>query len=184
MHNIIYKKGSFIMTQKKDLPGLVTGLVAILAVACFFILGFTLGSWHIIWLVFLAIPVTGIIMDFATKKKDIGGNIVGFVAILASIAYIIIGFSLEKWHPGWLVFLAIPLTAIITDIIFKRKDITGAIVGAVAVLSTVAFLLMGFFLYNWYIAWVVFLLIPFTAILVNIFKKPDTKQADKETKEE
>ena len=31
---------------------------------------------------------------------------------IASLAYLVLGFFFNLWHPGWLVFLAIPLGAI------------------------------------------------------------------------
>lgn len=158
------------MSEKKELPGLITGLVALLAVACFMILGFFTGAWYIVWVVFLAIPLTGIIMDVVAKRKDISGTVTGLVAILAAAAYFVLGFVFDLWHPGWLVFIAIPLTAMILDIVVKRKDIPGAVVGLMALLATITFLLLGFFLHIWYIAWVVFLIIPITAIIINIVK--------------
>lgn len=158
------------MSKKNEIPGLVTGLVAILAAACFFLLGFLKhDSWHYAWLVFLAIPLTAIVMNVITKNKDIPGAVIGLVAILAGVAYFILGFVFNVWHPGWLVFLAIPIAAIIFDIA-NKKDLGGSIVGLVAVLATVAFMLMGTLLGVWQVAWLVFLLIPITAIIVNIIK--------------
>lgn len=158
------------MSKKNEITGLVTGLVAILAAACFFLLGFlTHNSWQYAWLIFLAVPLTAIVMDIITKNKDISGAIIGLVAVLAGAAYFVIGFGFGKWHPGWLVFLSIPLAAIIFDI-FKKKDLGGSVVGLVAVLATVAFMLMGTLLGIWQVAWLVFLLIPVTAIVINIVK--------------
>jgi hypothetical protein len=158
-----------VMPKKNVIVGQITGLVAVLAAACYFLLGFTIGRWDVLWLVFLAIPVTAIIGNIATKNKDISGSITGIVAILAAAAYFILGFSsLHLGDRGWLVFLAIPLTAIIADMI-KRKS--GAVVGLVAIIAAIAFILIGFFVDNsWHIAWVVFLLIPITAIINNIVK--------------
>lgn len=158
------------MSEKKDLPGLITGLAALLATASFVILGFTTRSWQSIWLVFLVVPLTAIITDIIFKKKDIAGTLTGLVAILAAVAYFILGFLLHLWHPGWLVFLSIPLTAVILDLVTKRKNTPDAVVGFVAILASVTFLVLGFFLHIWHIAWVVFLLIPMTAIITNIVK--------------
>jgi hypothetical protein len=165
------------MQERKDLPGQVTGLVALLAVACFFILGFTTGEWGFVWVIFLAIPLTAIIMDIIVKKKDIQGMVTGLVAILAAAVFLILGFSLHLWHIAWLVFLAIPLTAVILDAVLKRKDMPGAIIGLVSILATVSFLLMGFLMGIWHIAWIVFLLIPITSIIINMVR-PASKGPD------
>jgi len=169
--------------QRKDLPGQITGLVAILAVAAFVLLGFFTGGWKFDWIVFLAIPVTGVVTDIIFKKKDVAGTIVGLVAILAAVAYFVLGFLLDLWHPGWLVFLAIPLTAIVVDIIKKSKDAGNVITGLITILAILAYLCMGFFLNLWHIAWVVFLLIPITAIISNIIK-PAPKAPDEEKKDQ
>jgi hypothetical protein len=158
------------MSRKNELPGLVTGLVAILAAVCFFLLGFIIpGSWHYAWLVFLAVPLAAIVMNIITGNKDIPGAVIGLVAILAGVAYFALGFGLDRWHPGWLVFLSVPIAAIIFDI-FKKKDAGSSVVGLVAVLATVAFMLLGTLLGIWKIAWLVFLLVPITAIIINIAK--------------
>ena len=159
-----------IMAEQKNMAGLVTGLVALLATACFFILGFTTGGWHIVWVIFLAVPVTSLIMDFVSKRENKLDSLVGLVAVLAAGAYFILGFAFHLWHPGWMVFLAIPVAGIIADIVTKRKDISGSIVGIVAMVAVVVFFLLGFLLHIWYIAWVVFLIIPITAIILNMVK--------------
>lgn len=158
------------MAKKNELPGLVTGLVAILAAVCFFLLGFIIpGSWRYAWLVFLAVPLTAIVMDITSRNKDLSGAVIGLIAILAAAAYFALGFGLNKWHPGWLVFLSIPIAAIVFDI-FKKKDLGGSVVGLAALFATIVFMLLGTLLGAWRIAWLIFLLVPITAIIINIVK--------------
>ncbi|MGI5849749.1 MAG: hypothetical protein ACOX8Q_06770 [Christensenellales bacterium] len=155
--------------MKKEMYGLIVGLVAIFATACFFILGFSTQSWHIVWLVFLSIPITAVIMDLISKREDMYGSITGLVAVLAAVIYLLIGFGFDLWHPGWLVFLVIPITAVFLDII-KRKNISGAIMGFVAVFATAVFFVIGALFDQWHVIWIVFLLIPMSAIILNIIK--------------
>ena len=155
------------MSKSKEMAGLVTGLTALLCVACFFVLGFTLGIWHIAWLVFLLIPVTSIIANLTAKKKDVAGAVTGLVALLCVVAYALIGFKYGLWHPGWLVFLLIPITGIIFDLIKGKPD---SVVGLAAILAAIVFFVLGFTLGAWHIAWLVFLLIPITAIVRNMVR--------------
>ncbi len=157
--------------DKKHIVGSITGIVAILAVAAFVILGFTIGAWQWAWLVFLAIPITAIVGGLAAKDKDIPGAITGLVAVLCAVAFFVLGFLYGLWHPGWLVFLAIPITAIIAGLFSKKKDIPGSIVGFVTILAAVAFFILGFTFNFWHPGWVVFLAIPLTAIIAGMFKK-------------
>lgn len=160
--------------DKRNIVGSITGIVAILAVAAFVILGFTMAIWQTAWLVFLAIPITAIIGSLVSRQKDIPGAITGLVAVLAAAAFFVLGFVYGWWHPGWLVFLAVPLTAIIVGLFSKKKDIPGSIVGFVAILAAVVFFIIGFTYNYWHPGWVVFLAIPLTGIIVGMFrKKPD-----------
>jgi hypothetical protein len=109
------------MSKKDVITGSVTGLVAIVAIAIFLVLGFTLSVWHPAWLVFLAIPVTSIIVEIVTKKRNISGSVTGAVAIAATAAFLLMGFLGGFWHPGWVVFLAVPLSGIIARMITGEK---------------------------------------------------------------
>jgi len=136
----------------------------------FFLLGFTVGHWESVWLVFLAVPATAIIADIATKNKDLSGSITGAVAIAAAAVFFVLGFTGGYWHPGWMVLLAIPVTAILTGM-FRNKGSADSAVGLAAIASVVAFILIGFFVPDsWRLAWLVFLSIPATAIILNIVR--------------
>lgn len=70
--------------------------------------------WHPSWLIFLLIPAY---YEFVLKLDQWNKDEVSTVKILKSIpfasvailAYLIMGFLLHLWHPGWLVLLLIPL---------------------------------------------------------------------------
>ena len=171
------------MSKKKEISGLITGLVALVATAVFMFVGFLTGRWHPTWLVFMAIPITGIIGDIVTKGKDV--SVTGLIAVLAAAAFLFIGFTWNLWHPGWLLFLVIPIMGIIEDMV-RKKNISGAIPGGVAVLCALAYLAAGFLLGLWHIAWIVFLLVPITAVIINIIKvatRENEAGADTETPE-
>ena len=157
------------MAEENKMSGLIIGLVALLCTAAFFILGFATGSWAWIWLVFLVIPITAIIVNLVSEKKDIAGAVVGLVALLCVGIFMILGFVFGWWHPGWIIFLAIPLTSMIADLI-KNKGKSDVLVGLVAVLAAVVFLILGFSMGIWHVAWLVFLLIPITAIIRNMIR--------------
>ena len=109
------------MSEEKKLPGLITGLVALIATAVFMILGFTTGRWSIVWMVFLAIPVTAIIVEAATNKKRKADSWIGLVALLAVVVFMLLGFFAGLWHVAWIVFLAIPIAAVIINIVKTAK---------------------------------------------------------------
>ena len=107
--------------RKKTVGGQIVSLTALLAAAVFLILGFTMGAWHIAWVVFLAIPIVSIIVDIVVNRKDASGKISGIVSLLCVAAYMLMGFVWGLWHPGWIIFLAIPISGVIVKI-FTGKD--------------------------------------------------------------
>lgn len=110
------------MGKKNDIAGSIVGLVALLATVGFLLIGFTVGAWHIAWLLFLLIPVVSIIMDIATKKRDVKGLVTGFVAILCVAGFLLMGFVWNLWHPGWIIFFAIPISGIIANMFTAGEE--------------------------------------------------------------
>lgn len=90
-------------------------------------------------------------------------------AIIICVAYIIIGALFNVWHPGWLLFLLIPLWHSFWEAVRKEN----AHVFAYPVLAVVLYLCMGFFLHLWHPGWVVFLTIPVYYSLVSYLAEKD-----------
>ncbi len=120
-----------------------------------------------------------------SKNKQLSGLITGLTALLAVGAFFIISFASDGWPYAWIVFLSIPFVAIVTNIIFTKKDKISHITGAVAILCVVGFLLMGILGSLWSFAWIIFLLIPITGIIVNMIKtvRKDKKDPGEETQD-
>lgn len=82
--------------------------------------------------------------------------------LLIVILYMLIGVFFNAWHPGWLLFLLIPLWHSFISAV-KNKN---AHIFAYPVLATLWFLCLGFFVNAWHPGWVVFLTIPLYYSLV------------------
>ena len=87
------------------------------------------------------------------------------MALVIVVAYIIIGCGWNAWHPGWLIFLLIPVWESFVSAIHKRK----AEAFAYPVLATLVFLCLGIFRGMWHPGWVVFITIPLYYSLVSYF---------------
>lgn len=85
------------------------------------------------------------------------------VAIIVVIAYLIMGSVWNLWHPGWIIFLTIPIINGIIDAILKRrlKEIPYPVVAAAV------YLLIGFLFDLWHPGWIIFLTIPIFYALVD-----------------
>jgi hypothetical protein len=101
--------------NRHAIAGSIVGLVALICTAVFLLIGFTSHVWHPTWLVFLAIPIASTLTDALIKRKGACAAVKGVVSLLATVAFLVLGFEYHLWHPGWLVFFAIP----IADILLK-----------------------------------------------------------------
>lgn len=50
-----------------------------------------------------------------TKKSKIARKISAVTPLLSVLAFLILGFCFDLWHPSWLIFFLIPITAIIAE---------------------------------------------------------------------
>ncbi len=102
------------MDKKNVIGGSIIALVSLLATFVFLFIGFTQDIWNPTWLVFLSIPFVSIIVDIFTKRKDPVAMVSGIVSFLCAAVYLYMGFMLSLWHPGWLIFFAVPISSVIT----------------------------------------------------------------------
>ena len=77
--------------------------------------------------------------------------------VWVTAAYLIMGFVFHMWHPGWIIFLTIPL--------FYLPDSQRTPVRLLGnpVMVTIIYLLLGTMCNLWHPGWLIFLLIPLLA---------------------
>ncbi len=88
------------------------------------------------------------------------------LGVLAIIIYIVIGFCFDLWHPGWLLFILIPIISSLVDAVCKRD----ASLFQYPVFAFGIFLYAGIVHTLWHLAWVVFLTIPIFYFLTGAVK--------------
>ena len=81
----------------------------------------------------------------------------GIYPIFITGLYLVLGFLFGLWHPGWLLFLTIPL--------FYMKPKNSMERWLNPVMITLIYLVLGFFFNLWHPGWLIFLAIPAAAIL-------------------
>lgn len=74
--------------------------------------------------------------------------------IAVTIAYLVLGFVFHMWHPGWIIFLTIPLFYL------PASERTSIRLLGNPVMVTIIYLLLGTICNLWHPGWLVFLLIP------------------------
>jgi len=95
------------------------------------------------------------------------------IPLFVVAAYLAMGFLWNLWHPGWLIFLAIPVYYGLAGMLVNapmRKRLNSFPISSLCV---VAFLLFGFYFDIWHPTWMVFLLIPlYHGVVSAVFRKP------------
>lgn len=86
------------------------------------------------------------------------GKIIAATPLLATIVYLLLGFCAGAWHPGWIVFLAIPIVPMILGKTTLR--------GLYPLLVVIAYLVMGLVWDLWHPGWIIFLTIPVVEIFL------------------
>lgn len=87
------------------------------------------------------------------------GKIIAIMPFISLIVFMVLGLIFGVWHPTWLVFLLIPVTAIILE----SKGFS-RVIALVPFIALVVFFLLGTYLDLWNPGWLVFLLLPMIAI--------------------
>lgn len=94
-------------------------------------------------------------------KLYMKGRIMAATPIICVIAYLLMGFLADLWHPGWVVFLAIPLVA---AILFNKSQ---KLVTIYSMIIAIAYIIIGFTTSLWHPFWILFLTIPIVAIFAG-----------------
>lgn len=98
------------------------------------------------------------------KKSRIARKISAVTPLLSALIFLILGFCFDLWHPGWVVFLLIPLVEIVMSIPEKGK---GKWTSIAFIVSLIGYLLIGFLAKIWHPSWLIFFLIPITAVIAD-----------------
>ncbi len=83
--------------------------------------------------------------------------------IVVTVLYFIIGAMWNAWHPGWLLFLFVPIWYSLVEAIYQKNPNCFAY----PIFVTLIYLSLGFFWFLWHPGWVVFLTIPLYYPLIS-----------------
>lgn len=105
-----------------------------------------------------------------TKPKQEQGGIgrehllpAGLYPIVITVLYLILGFAFNAWHPGWLIFLTVPL--------YYWHPESRILWICNPVMITIIYLVMGFYFHMWHPGWMIFFAIPAAYIIDGNRKK-------------
>jgi len=154
--------------------GYVFAALLVLSAGIYLYFGYTQDAWALGALAFVIPLVFGAAVgavDTFVEWKTLGSlprternfKIAMILVVFGAVAlYVALGIAFLWWGYAWLVFLAIPMFAILA-----KAGSKGRIVALSPFIATILFFLLGFIFQAWAYAWIVFLLIPMTAIIKN-----------------
>lgn len=87
------------------------------------------------------------------------------IAVLCTVVFFCLGCFGGYWHPGWIVFLVVPIWDGIIRAIFERNLRRLSI----PVITAVVYLILGCCFNLWHPGWIVFLLIPIFGYIQHYF---------------
>ena len=85
------------------------------------------------------------------------------------VIYFILGFAFDLWHPGWIVFLFVPIILSLIEAIKSKNPHQFAY----PVLLVAIYLFLGTVYHLWHPMWVLFITIPVYYGIVDVFVKDD-----------
>ena len=104
------------------------------------------------------------------RNKAIKGAAVSTFTVLVTVAYVLIGVFLNAWHPGWLIFLSIPIfSSIVWAIVSKKPSYF-----SIETLAIAAYVSVGIILPNntgWHPYWAILLVIPVYRSIISAITK-------------
>jgi len=114
----------------------------------FFVLGMQFDLWHPGWLVFMLVPITGVLLG---SRMNLKTQIVGLSPFITFLLFFVYGYNTGIWHPTWLIFFIIP----VLGLMFEESGIKRY--GGVALFTVIPLLYLYLELnYNYEYSWLLF----------------------------
>ena len=93
-------------------------------------------------------------------------KVTALMPFISLIIFMVLGLAFSLWHPGWLVFILIPITPILL-----QNNTKATIIALSPFVSSILFIIIGTYYGLWNPSWLTFLLIPMISILFRGNKK-------------
>lgn len=92
-------------TKLEVIAGMIAGIVSLLALIAYMLIGFLMGIWHPTWVMFLAPMVVSSLIVAIGQKNLKKFNYPIFIVMI----YVLFSSLFNLWHPLWVLFLTVPL---------------------------------------------------------------------------
>lgn len=100
--------------------------------------------------------------------RDIS-TLIAIVPFVTLISYFILGFGMDFWHPGWLVFILIPILFLVFSVF--HDDFLAGILALIPFSLVFSYFFIGFYYHIWHPTWLIFMLLPVVGVFTTYRKK-------------
>ena len=109
--------------------------------------------------------------DNKKGKMSVYDIINSFIPLFIVVLYLFLGAVFSLWHPGWILFICMPLLITLVEAI-KTKRVAAF---GFPLLVVVIYLIVGFEFSLWHPGWIMFLLIPVYYLIAEKIDKKNNK---------
>lgn len=110
--------------------------------------------------------------DAPKKSSSKTTELIGLISLVLSISiFLYLGIVHGMWHPGWIVFLLLPLSGSLSAAIVNKTPSKFAY----PILSVIIFMGLGYFNY-WHPGWIIFVTIPVYYAICGIIERHDNEE--------
>jgi hypothetical protein len=148
-----------VLNEKSILKIFVWELFIIGGALGYLYIGYTYAEWGYALLTFIPLVIFGLLQE----DVEINGNMskeYKMLVIASLVIYVLLGYLTKEWGYFWIVFLSVPVYAIMHET--KGNPRTIALTPFIAI---VIFFTLGWWFGFWAYAWIAFLIIPIVAII-------------------
>ena len=104
-------------------------------------------------------------INIGRAKSKVIRKLSALLPLVCMIAFFVLGFCFNLWHPGWAVFLIIPVGEIILNMFTKKGK--ALVMSLTVVVCFIAFMVLGLVWNLWHPGWLVFLLLPIVGVIAD-----------------
>lgn len=153
--------------EKKSNPLILT-IASLSLIGVYTFLEFTQPSWVNYFVLIPLIPIaliSGVLkVELGDIKAQLKVWILGaIILIVLTSFYIYLGLAFGWWHPGWLIFMLVPILGLLYSQWIKKEK--QPLVAYMPFISVILFILIGEIWNGYAYSWLVFLLIPVVGVL-------------------
>lgn len=96
-------------------------------------------------------------------------TIIAFAPFISIVLYLSLGFLFDLWHPGWLVFIAVPIILLIFSVF--HDDISLGFLALIPFIIITSYFFVGFYFGLWHPTWLIFMLLPVIGVFSRYKKR-------------